>query len=336
MMLWTPKENYLDDPFEYEKDLESAIQEISVSLFGSSRIYLEVKKKIGKKGKTQNIPDAYLIDLASKKNPTLYVVENELAKHDPLKHIAVQILQFSLSFESSPQKVKGIIKDVLVANDQALQQCQTYAEENGFENVDYLLERMIYRDDAFNAMVIIDEVPDELETVLVSRFKFPVEVLSLQRFVNDSGDRIYQFEPFLSEITESAVTGTAKEQGTSITIDPSDIDTIVIPAREDGFQEVFLGENCWYAIRIHSSMIPRIKYIAAYQVAPVSAITHIAKVHKIDQWKDTNKYVLLFEEAAKEIGPIQLVPKGKVKAPQGPRYTSMNRLEGAKTLDDAF
>jgi len=83
-------------------------------------------------------------------------------------------------------------------------------------------------------------------------------------------------------------------------------------------------------------MIPRIKYIAAYQVAPVSAITHIAKVHKIDQWKDANKYVLLFEEAAKEIGPIQLVPKGKVKAPQGPRYTSMNHLEDAKTLDDAF
>jgi hypothetical protein len=335
-MLWTPKENYLDDPFEYEKDLESAIQEISVSLFGSSRIYLEVKKKIGKKGKTQNIPDAYLIDLASKKTPTLYVVENELAKHDPLKHIAVQILQFSLSFESSPQKVKGIIKDVLVSNNPALQQCQTYAEENGFENVDYLLERMIYREDAFNAMVIIDEVPDELETVLVSRFKFPVEVLSLQRFINDSGDRIYQFEPFLAEITESAITGKTREKGTSITIDPSDIDTIVIPAREDGFQEVFLGENCWYAIRIHSSMIPRIKYIAAYQVAPVSAITHIAKVHKIEQWKDTNKYVLYFEEVAKPIEPINLVPKGLVKAPQGPRYTSMSRLDDAKTLDDSF
>lgn len=335
-MLWTTSDTYLDDPFEYEKDLESAIQEITVLLFGSSRIYLEVKKKIGKKGKTQNIPDAYLIDLSSKKTPTLYVVENELAKHDPLKHIAVQILQFSLSFESSPQKVKGIIKGVLVANDPALQQCQTYAEENGFENVDYLLERMIYREDAFNAMVIIDEVPDELETVLVSRFKFPVEVLSLQRFINDSGDRIYQFEPFLAEITESAVTGKTREKGTSITIDPSDIDTIVIPAREDGFQEVFLGENCWYAIRIHSSMIPRIKYIAAYQVAPVSAITHIAKVHKIEQWKDTNKYVLYFEEAAKPIGPINLIPKGRVKAPQGPRYTSMSRLDDAKTLDDSF
>jgi hypothetical protein len=83
-------------------------------------------------------------------------------------------------------------------------------------------------------------------------------------------------------------------------------------------------------------MIPRIKYIAAYQVAPVSAITHIAKVHKIEQWKDSNKYVLYFEEAAKPIGPINLVPKGLVKAPQGPRYTSMSRLDDAKTLDDSF
>lgn len=91
-MLWTSDKIYLEDPFEYEKDLESAIQDVSETLFGPSRIYLEVKKKIGNKGKIQNIPDAYLLDLLSKKNPTLYVVENELAKHHPLKHIAVQIL----------------------------------------------------------------------------------------------------------------------------------------------------------------------------------------------------------------------------------------------------
>ena len=118
-MLWMPDNTYVDEPFELEKDLEGVIQEVSESLFGSSRIYLEVKRKIGKKGKTQNIPDAYLIDLASKKNPTLYVVENELSKHHPLKHIAVQILEFSLTFETSPQKVKTIVKEVLVKSDVA-------------------------------------------------------------------------------------------------------------------------------------------------------------------------------------------------------------------------
>ena len=83
-------------------------------------------------------------------------------------------------------------------------------------------------------------------------------------------------------------------------------------------------------------MIPKIKYIAAYRDAPESAITHVAPVASIEQWPDTNKYVVNFAEAAKEIGPIRLVNGGTVRAPQAPRYTSHARLVEAKTLDDAF
>ena len=109
-----------------------------------------------------------------------------------------------------------------------------------------------------------------------------------------------------------------------------------MPAREDGFRDTFLGQNCWYSIRIHSSMLSRIKYVAAYRVAPDSAITHIAPVESIKQWKDTNKYILNFSSPATEIGPIKLMPKGRVKAPQAPRYTSRTRLITAKNLDEAF
>jgi hypothetical protein len=58
---------------------------------------------------------------------------------------------------------------------------------------------------------------------------------------------------------------------------------------------VFLGEDRWYAVRIHGSMRPQIKFAAAYQVAPVSAITHIAPVRSIEPWKDTGKVVLTFD-----------------------------------------
>lgn len=61
----------------------------------------------------------------------------------------------------------------------------------------------------------------------------------------------------------------------------AEVDTIVVPAQEDGFQDTFLGENRWYAIRIHESMIPLIRYIAAYRVAPISAVTHWAPVNNI-------------------------------------------------------
>jgi hypothetical protein len=77
-MLWTPHGPYRKKPFSKEADLEQAIREVSTELFGPNRIYLDVKKKIGTKDKS-NIPDGYLIDLSSAKEPVLRVVENELA-----------------------------------------------------------------------------------------------------------------------------------------------------------------------------------------------------------------------------------------------------------------
>ena len=77
--------------------------------------------------------------------------------------------------------------------------------------------------------------------------------------------------------------------------DADELNTIVVPAREDGFNEEFLKNNRWYAVRISGAMLDKIKYIAAYQVAPVSGITHIAEVERIDKYKDTNKYILYFK-----------------------------------------
>ncbi len=118
--------------------------------------------------------------------------------------------------------------------------------------------------------------------------------------------------------------------------DRSDVDTIVVPAQEDGFKKEFLGENRYYAIKISSSMIPQIKYIAVYRVAPTSAITHLAPVASIELWQDTSKYVVNFSEPAHEIRPVRFKAKGKIKGFQAPRYTSKAKLETAQTLDDVF
>lgn len=323
-MLWNKEDKYMLLPYKSEAELENAVNEVKELLFGQNRIYLDGKRKIGAKGNTNNLPDGYLIDLTNPKDPKIFVVENELASHKHLKHIAVQILEFSLSFESSKVKVKNIIKEMLQKRSDEWAKCEGFAKTNGFENVDYLLESAIHKSDSFNALLIIDELGEELETVLISRFKFPVETITLKRYRGDSGSILYEFDPFLNEVSEDT-------EKISIT----DIDTIVVPAREDGFKEVFLGENRWYAIRLNSSMIPKIKYIAAYQVAPVSALTHIAEVKSIDQWKDTNKYVLTFTEPAEKIKKVNL-GKIKGKAPQSPRYSSRDRIMIANSLDEVF
>ncbi len=322
-VLWTPQGLYDRSDYDSEADLENAILTVQRELFGPSRIYLPIKKKIGGKGPVHNVPDGYLIDISGQQ-PRLYVVENELAAHDPLRHIAVQILQFSLSFESEGRGVKSILFKALQDRQDCRSKCEQYAANHSFRNLDHFLEHLVF-EAPFAALVIIDELPEKLENILAKKFQFGVEVLQLARFQNDAGERFYQFEPFLADVKADV------QQ-----VEATDLDTVVVPARADGFQETSLGENRWYEIRIHGSMRPQIKYIAAYQVLPVSAITHVAPVKSIEPWKDTGKYVVNFSQPAEPIGPIQLVKGGRVKALYNLRYTSRARLEGAKTLDDVW
>jgi len=270
-LIWTKNGPYYKVEYENEADLESAILEVQDKLFGSNRIYLDIKKKIGAKGGVRNIPDGYLIDLSGRK-PRLYVVENELAVHDPLRHIAVQILQFSLSFETEQRGVRTIIFNTLQNRPNDKSKCEKYALENEFRNLDHLLDWMVF-EGPFAALVIMDDIPDNLENVLVQKFQFGVEVLKLIRYENKQGDRYYRFSPFLADISTDV--GITKEVAAvnRPALEVEEVDTVVVPAREDGFKETFLAENRWYQIRIHGSMKPQIKYIAVYQVAPVSAIT---------------------------------------------------------------
>lgn len=112
-------------------------------------------------------------------------------------------------------------------------------------------------------------------------------------------------------------------------------DTVVVPAQKDGFEEVFIGEDCWYSIRISGGMLEQIKYIAAYQTQPVSAITHYAPVSRIEPYGEEGKYKLVFSEKAKPIGPIPFgdAPSGLM---QGPRYTTFAKLKLAHKLTDVF
>jgi hypothetical protein len=332
--IWTPHGVYHRTAYKGEPDLEAAIIAVSQDLFGKGRYYLDVKQKIGRKPGQRAIPDGYLIDLADPQ-PRLFVVENELASHDPLRHIAVQILQFSLSFKDSPQVVKRVLLGALQDSPAVHTACAEYATKRGYRNVDHLLDYLVH-ETPFAALVIIDEVPERLQSVLSESFGFGVEVLELRRYENNKGDRFYHFDPFLADVEEDTAPESGDGPSAAPAISTAEVDTVVVPAREDGFEEVFLGENRWYAVRLHGTMRPQIKYIAVYRVAPTSAITHIAPVKSIEPWNDTGKFVLNFAEPAREIGPVPLPREGRVKAPQNLRYTTRERLLAAKTLDDLW
>ena len=123
-----------------------------------------------------------------------------MAAHDPLRHIAVQILEFSLSFEAERHGVKTILFNALLSREDAKAQCEQYVTSHGYRNLDHLLEYTVY-ESPFAALVIIDRSSEKLRTVLSEKFKFGVEVLEFVKYENKKGERIYWFEPFLADLT---------------------------------------------------------------------------------------------------------------------------------------
>ena len=322
----TPQGVYEAIDQESEQAFEAAVVQNSKAIFGRERYYVDCKRIIGHRGKKTNIPDGYIIDLRGKL-PRLYVVENELASHDLFRHIGVQLLEFSYSYSISSRQVKKVLIEEIGKVEEIKEGCNRYILTNGYRSIDHLVESLI--DSGFAAIVVIDEATEELNKV-VSKFSFPVNIIEFCKYKDTSGNSAYAFTPFLQDVEESL----PKSKESSATLDIGELDTIVVPAREDGFQETFLGENRWYAIRMSSSIIPQIKYIAAYRVDPISAITHVAPVDKILPWGDTGKYCVEFSEPAEEIERVHL--DGKGKQPRAPRYTSLERLKSAKTLTEVF
>ncbi|MCX6646151.1 MAG: type I restriction enzyme HsdR N-terminal domain-containing protein [bacterium] len=113
--------------------------------------------------------------------------------------------------------------------------------------------------------------------------------------------------------------------------------TIVCPVRDEGFNEVFLKENRWYAVRIREKRIPYIKYIAAYRVKPISAITHYAEVaavvpcgqKEITRGAQTGfdcrgKYIIQFKGKPIAIKPTHVLPG----TPQGTVFVSLEEILG--------
>jgi hypothetical protein len=154
---------------------------------------------------------------------------------------------------------------------------------------------------------------------------FLKEILQILPLVNV---RVFE-TPKAVAIPRASTTDAAARQSTS-----GEPDTIIVPARKDGFDRVFLGQDAWWSVRISGGMLNKIKFIAAYQTDPVRAITHYAPVDRIEPYGD-GKYKLIFSETARKIGPI-VFGDAASGTMQGPRYTTLTKLKAAKKLTDLW
>jgi hypothetical protein len=113
-------------------------------------------------------------------------------------------------------------------------------------------------------------------------------------------------------------------------------DMLIVPAKEEGFKKVFLGEKRWWAVRISRKYLSQLRYICAYQTAPISAVTYWAEVEKIEPYGDKGKYQLFFKgDVQKMEKPLKYenLPQGFM---QGIRYTNFDIFQKAETLKELF
>lgn len=155
-------------------------------------------------------------------------------------------------------------------------------------------------------------------------------------------DRNHKIGKTEVQYLESALVALAKKpedpisQVQPVGIENDHFDTIVIPAREEGFEQCFLNEHCWFAVRIHAKHHAKLKFIAAYQVAPIAAITHIAEIKAIVPYNNTGKYMIEFKGSANN--PIPRIPRlgNSAVNMQSPRYALREKLLAAKHLDEIW
>lgn len=318
--LWDSKE-------EFEKEVISHSRE----LFGEDSIYINIKKRLEKED-VLSIPDGFLIDFSFKNDSRLYILENELSSHDPFTHVGQRLLKFATSYKASGKRIKGLLLKEIAEDARKKTFIEKKLESLSTRSIDAFLESVIF-DNPVGAIVVTDNITIDLINV-INQLTMDTEVVEFQAFVTEGegfDTHVHKYSPFQSDVREFKEN---KVAGGSI----ENADTIVVPANKESLEEIFLAENCWYPIRISKSMIGKIKFIAAYQTAPTSAITHVAEVSRIERYKDTGKFIIFFKDQAKEIGPLQLIPKpkGNVKAPQSPRYTAFSKMRKAKNLDEVF
>lgn len=305
-----------------ELDFERMIVANATTIFGEAGIYFDIKKLIGTPKKGAAIPDGYFLDLTFHNDPRLYLVEVELNSHDVYGHIGEQILRFGISTETDKYKLKNTLLTAVSGDASKKKKLTAFFAKSKYDNINELLDKVIF-DNKPAAIIVIDEATDELFNVM-NQLTMTTEVIEAQTYI--CGDKkLHRFSPFKDDVLVDLPANS----------DADELDTIIVPAREDGFNEEFLKNDRWFAIRISGAMIDKIKYIAAYQVAPISGITHIAEVDRIEKYKDTNKYIVFFKPGT--VKKINKVALGKKKlAPQAPRYSTYNTIIGARTLDDLW
>jgi len=190
-------------------------------------------------------------------------------------------------------------------------------------------ERLIYKAD-----LIVDQFKSITNGQLVTSRNQLIET-ALEEYIRDAESVLLQdyfinLEEFNTQNQDEAHDQVDGAHGSQ------DFDLLCCPARNEGFEDVFLGKHQWYSVRIAEWRRPYVKYIACYRGAPYSGITHYAKVKIIKEILGTSKCIVYFDGPPIPLPRTVGLGSSDVMEVRKIRYSSLNLLLNATEVSDLW
>lgn len=193
-----------------EKEFHPIIKEHSEEIFGKNTIFLDVSTRLKSEAGIGSEPDGFVIDPVNEK---LYVVEAELSKHDPYKHINDQLTRFINCLDNLA--TKNMVVEALFDEIEANRNIKRYFEEKVYENLHKWLSRLLNKPPII-IVVIEEKTPVVIEACKILMKSYDTRILELQTFQRENAPtvRAYLFDTLyeLETLREHGKGGKIEEQ----------------------------------------------------------------------------------------------------------------------------
>ena len=156
------------------------------------------------------------------------------------------MLKFVTSFEDDQIKVRNLIMDQINANKKHLKRVESFCAKSNYRNIDNYLDHAVYK--SFKGLVIIDEAKPELYKVL-EKINANISVLQIKTYQNLKGENAYEYDTLYESDDEPQLLNRTKTKSYDYEAMVKRkerralCDTVVVPAREDGFKRRILKKQ---------------------------------------------------------------------------------------------
>jgi predicted transport protein len=203
--------------YNNEEDFETLIIENSVTIFGKTSIYIDVKHRLASSSLGITIPDGILLDLSDPDCPEFYLVEVELQTHDFFRHIFPQITKF-FAFYQKPSEHLKLTERIFSIFKQDNEISNKLKSIIGSKEIYKFLKDTI--ENSHNILIIIDGPKPEFDEIMntyMDTWGKMVKVQIVNHF-KDENHNILTSNPPFQELELINPVATSTEEGISETL----------------------------------------------------------------------------------------------------------------------